>query len=105
MVPSIFNTLYLVITFILYFATSILVRTRIVQLILQFWYGPELFPVHTILELTRIVRKILVINLSVPELLIQAILGHTRIVREYFTGQLNDADCQVLCQNAPGSSK
>ena len=59
---------------------------------------------QTILECTRNVRTIFS-NLSVPGLFIQTILGRTRIVRECFnTGRLNDADCQVLCRNAPGSS-
>ena len=89
--------LFLIYMVILYFATLILVRTRIVQLILQFWYAPELFPANNSRTYQNCQKNSS--NSSVPELLIQAILGRTRIVWECFTGQLNDADCQVLCRN------
>ena len=88
---------------ILYFATSILVCTRIVQLILQFCYAPELFHANNSRTYQNCQNKSS--NLSAPELLIQAILGRTRIVRECFTGRLNDADCQVLRHYALGSSR
>ena len=61
----------------LYFATSILVCTIIVEIILQFQYVPELFPANNSRTYQNCQNNSGIT--SVPELLIQAILGRPRI--------------------------
>ena len=73
----------------LYFATSILVRTRIVEIILQFKYVQELFSANNSRTYQNCQNNSGII--SVPELLIQPILGRTGIFREFFTCRLNGA--------------